>query len=142
MKAFVPDMMDRNHGHIVCMNSMLGLMGLAGAADYAASKHALTGYMESLQVELVSEKKMGVHITSVHPYMVDTGMFAGCTTRWVHLVNLIHVSEIPRIILFPKIFVAKIKHNIGNHDFSVAVLNIWNQLLVTVKSSETLATFI
>lgn len=83
MKAFVPDMLDQKHGHIVCINSMLGLMGCAGAADYAASKHALTGYMESLQVELVDKRKAGVHITSVHPYLVDTGMFAGCTTRWV-----------------------------------------------------------
>ena len=81
MKAFVADMINRNHGHIVCINSMLGLMGLAGAADYSASKHALTGYMESLQLELVREKTTGVHVTSVHPYLVDTGMFAGCTTR-------------------------------------------------------------
>ncbi|KAK2172121.1 hypothetical protein NP493_991g00062 [Ridgeia piscesae] len=99
MKAFVPDMIDRNHGHIVSMNSMLGLMGLAGAADYAASKHALTGYMESLQVELVSEKKMGVHITSVHPYMVDTGMFAGCTTRFPWIFPELHKEYVATKIL-------------------------------------------
>ena len=46
------------------------------------------------------------------------------------------------IILSPQIFVSKTNHNIGNHDFSVAASNVWNQLLITIKSSETLATFI
>ena len=66
------------------MNSMLGLMGLSGAADYSASKFALKGFMESLDMEMSSQRKDSrIHITSVHPYLIDTDMFAGCTTRFV-----------------------------------------------------------
>jgi len=72
-----------NHGHIVTVNSMLGLMGLAGAVDYSASKHAAMGLTESLQYELLNEGMQGIHFTNVHPYLIDTEMFAGCTTRSV-----------------------------------------------------------
>ena len=74
-------MIEGNHGHIVCINSMLGLMGLNGAADYAASKFALTGFMDSLDMELATEKTSRVYTTSIHPYLIDTAMFAGCKTR-------------------------------------------------------------
>lgn len=40
IKAFLPPMLRTNHGHIVSMNSTLGMMGLASAADYCASKYA------------------------------------------------------------------------------------------------------
>ena len=78
-------MVNRNHGHIVSINSVLGLQGLAGAADYCASKHAVTGFMESLYYELHAAGKSGVYVTSVHPYIINTDMFAGCRTRYVNL---------------------------------------------------------
>ena len=70
-----------DRGHIVCINSMLGLMGLNGAADYSSSKFALTGFMESLNMEIKAEGKKHVYTTSVHPYLIDTDMFMGCKTR-------------------------------------------------------------
>ena len=74
-------MLERDHGHIVNMNSMLGVMGLAGASDYSATKHASVGLSESLWFEIRSSGKENVHITNMHPYLVDTEMFAGCVTR-------------------------------------------------------------
>jgi all-trans-retinol dehydrogenase (NAD+) len=74
-------MLANNHGHIVFINSMLGLMGLSGAADYSASKFGALGLFESLNLEIVREGKTGVCVTSIHPYQIDTDMFAGIKSR-------------------------------------------------------------
>lgn len=81
VKEFLPGMLTRNHGHIVSINSMLGLMGLGGAADYSASKFGALGFMESLKMELIREGKDGIHTTTVHPYHIDTDMFEGVKAR-------------------------------------------------------------
>jgi all-trans-retinol dehydrogenase (NAD+) len=47
-KAFLPYMLDRNHGHIVSVASMAGLFGVSGLCDYSASKFAAVGFNESL----------------------------------------------------------------------------------------------
>ena len=80
-KAFLPHMMEHNHGHIVCISSLIGLIAIPGIADYAASKFAVTGFMETLSYELAASNKTGVHTTTIHPYLVDTELFAGCTLR-------------------------------------------------------------
>jgi len=84
-KAFLPSMMEKNHGHIVNINSMLGLIGLGGAADYVASKHALSGFHDALCMEIDRDEKNDVKVTSIHPYMVDTDMFSGVIIRFPFL---------------------------------------------------------
>lgn len=55
----------RKHGgHVVVTGSMAGLMGVPRRTAYAAAKHAVMGYFESLQVEHGME---GFHITIVSP---------------------------------------------------------------------------
>ena len=75
-------MIANNHGHIVFLNSLVGLIGLAGVADYTASKFGLTGLYESLNLEIEREGKTGVHLTTIHPYIVDTDMFDGVKIRY------------------------------------------------------------
>ena len=48
---------------------------------YAASKWALIGWSDSLRVEL-KERKSRVHITTIAPYYINTGMFDGVQSRW------------------------------------------------------------
>ena len=72
-------MLESGRGHIVSISSILGLMGVAGCADYCASKHALTGFIEALRLEL--QEYQDIHLTSVHPYLVNTDMFSGCEVR-------------------------------------------------------------
>jgi len=43
IKAFLPSMLKKGSGHIVCINSVLGFLGLKGTVDYATTKFALTG---------------------------------------------------------------------------------------------------
>ena len=82
-RCFLPDMLAMNRGHLVHINSILGLMGLPGAADYSASKHAVTGMTEALRQELSSAP--GVNLTCVYPYIINTDMFEGCKIRYLLL---------------------------------------------------------
>uniref|UniRef100_A0A672ISI9 Short-chain dehydrogenase/reductase 3 n=1 Tax=Salarias fasciatus TaxID=181472 RepID=A0A672ISI9_SALFA len=78
-KAFLPQMKAQNHGHIVTVASALGLFSTA--CDYCASKFGAVGFHESLTHELLAEDLDGIKTTLVCPYIVDTGMFAGCEIR-------------------------------------------------------------
>ncbi|KAM8867791.1 retinol dehydrogenase 10-B-like [Synchiropus picturatus] len=80
-KAFLPHMKTRNHGHMVTVASALGLFSTACVEDYCASKFGAVGFHESLTHELLAENLDGIKTTLVCPYIVDTGMFAGCEIR-------------------------------------------------------------
>ncbi len=79
-KAFLPSMIEKNHGHVVTIASMAGKFGMAGLCDYCASKFAAVGFDESLRNELVHMGKDNVHTTVVCPYFINTGMFDGVQT--------------------------------------------------------------
>ena len=81
VKAFLPSMLEKNHGHIVTIASMAGIFGSAGLADYCASKFAAVGFEESLRNELINLNKTGIKTTIVCPYFIKTGMFEGAKTE-------------------------------------------------------------
>ncbi|KAJ0023163.1 hypothetical protein NQD34_003062 [Periophthalmus magnuspinnatus] len=80
-KTFLPPMKSKNHGHIITVASALGLFSTACVEDYCASKFGAVGFHESLTHELHAENMDGIKTTLVCPYIVDTGMFAGCEIR-------------------------------------------------------------
>ncbi|VDK52693.1 unnamed protein product [Cylicostephanus goldi] len=80
-KAFVPTMLENNHGHVVTVASIAGKVGVSGLVDYCASKHGAIGFHESLTAELDALGKDGVKTTVVCPYYIDTGMFDGVQTK-------------------------------------------------------------
>jgi len=81
VKAFLPGMMERDHGSVVTIASAAGLVGVAGLCDYCASKYAAIGFNEALRLELRKKGKFGVSTTLVCPYYINTGMFDGVKTR-------------------------------------------------------------
>ncbi|KAG1963506.1 epidermal retinol dehydrogenase [Pimephales promelas] len=80
-KAFLPAMLQRNHGHLVCVASHGGLFAMNGLADYCASKSAAVSFAESIALELLVLKKEGIKTTIVCPYLINTQMFWGCQTK-------------------------------------------------------------
>ncbi|CAG2061424.1 unnamed protein product [Timema podura] len=44
LQAFLPSMIDNNHGHVVCMSSMCGVAGVKDMVPYCASKFAVSGH--------------------------------------------------------------------------------------------------
>lgn len=60
-KALIPHMIAAGGGQIVCISSLVGKFGTRFRSAYAASKHALHGYFDSLRIEL-SEKNIDISI--------------------------------------------------------------------------------
>lgn len=77
MKAFLPDMLEANRGHIVNISSASGFIGVPRMPAYCASKWGVIGLTESVRLEVKLMGKTGVHFTLVCPSYVDTGMFEG-----------------------------------------------------------------
>ncbi len=76
-RAFLPDLITRRRGHIVTMASASSLTGVPDLAAYAASKHAVAGFSESLRLEMKKYGFDGITTTLVFPHFVDTGMVTG-----------------------------------------------------------------
>ncbi|XP_021568705.1 epidermal retinol dehydrogenase 2 isoform X2 [Carlito syrichta] len=98
-KAFLPAMIANNHGHLVCISSSAGLIGVNGLADYCASKFAALGFAESMFVETFAQKQRGVKTTIVCPFFIKTGMFEGCTTGCPSLLPILEPEYAVRKII-------------------------------------------
>ena len=72
-RAVTRGMMKRRSGVIVNVTSVVGLMGNAGQANYAASKAGLIGFSKSVARELASR---GVRCNAVAPGFIQTDMTA------------------------------------------------------------------
>ncbi|MCE7901198.1 MAG: SDR family oxidoreductase [Gammaproteobacteria bacterium PRO9] len=60
-----------SHGRIVGIGSLTSLTGVPTRTGYAASKHAMRGFFDSLRIEL---EGTGVTVTMVYPGFVATGI--------------------------------------------------------------------
>ncbi len=70
-KALLPKMLERKSGHFVVVTSVVGKIGTPVRSGYAASKHALHGFFDSLRAE-VSQR--GIKVTIVCPGYVRTNL--------------------------------------------------------------------
>lgn len=68
-KAVLPFMMEQNHGHIVVTSSVMGKLGTRLRSTYAASKHALHGWFDSLRQEVYDKN---INVTIVCPGFIKT----------------------------------------------------------------------
>uniref|UniRef100_A0A7E4ZXI5 Estradiol 17-beta-dehydrogenase 11 n=1 Tax=Panagrellus redivivus TaxID=6233 RepID=A0A7E4ZXI5_PANRE len=90
-KAFLPAMLTRNSGHVVTVASMAGKFGTAGLVDYCASKFGAIGFNDSLRAEMVGLKK-NIHVTTICPYYINTGMFDGVSTQCPNVLPIMEPS--------------------------------------------------
>ncbi len=73
LNLVVPVMRSQHHGHIICVSSIGGLMGLPYQGMYSASKFAIEGYCEALRLEV---RQFGIHVTVINPGDFSTGFTA------------------------------------------------------------------
>ena len=71
---FIPSMIERGRGHLVCNSSLSAFRGLPCAATYCSTKSAQRIFMESLRVDL---RPHGVAATCIHPGFIETPMTEG-----------------------------------------------------------------
>ncbi len=77
---FLGEMMERNTGHICNISSSAGLVSNPKMSVYVASKWGITGWSDSLRLEMKQMNK-NIGITTVTPYYINTGMFDGVKSR-------------------------------------------------------------
>ena len=63
-RAVLPGMRNRQKGHVMNISSVAGMVGFAGSGYYAASKHAVEGWSDSLTAEC---QPLGIRVTCVEP---------------------------------------------------------------------------
>ncbi len=68
-KALLPSMLARGGGRFVVVTSLVGKIGTPMRSAYAASKHALHGFFDSLRAELWDR---GIRVTLVCPGFIKT----------------------------------------------------------------------
>lgn len=93
MKYQLRVMTAQKHGSIINISSTLGQKGAAGAAVYAASKHAVEGLTKSAALEVATT---GVRVNLVAPGPIDTGMldrFTGNETNKAGLIAGVPVKR-------------------------------------------------
>ncbi|MFK8054613.1 MAG: SDR family oxidoreductase [Saprospiraceae bacterium] len=73
----LPGMLQRRFGHIIAMSSVVGYFGTPKRSTYAASKHALHGYFDSLRFEVEDE---GVQVTLICPGFIHTDISVNAVT--------------------------------------------------------------
>lgn len=74
MRLALPGMVERGHGHVANVASMMGKLPVPGAAVYAASKYAVVGLTASVREELAGT---GVTVTAVLPTATRTALVSG-----------------------------------------------------------------
>ncbi|MCT4622780.1 MAG: SDR family oxidoreductase [Schleiferiaceae bacterium] len=89
-KAILPHMIEKNNGYIITTGSILGKFGSPGLAAYAASKHALYGYFESLREELRDTK---INIMMLTPGFINTNVTLSSYTADGKILNKNSVAQ-------------------------------------------------
>ncbi|RWS28016.1 Short-chain dehydrogenase/reductase family 16C member 6-like protein [Leptotrombidium deliense] len=111
-KAFLPEMIAENYGHIVTVTSVVSYLSGYQVSDYVSSKSASTALFEALSIELKQDGYSGINLTLVCPYWMNTRMFKGAESEFLNAVEPEYVArEIIKgirsnqeIVFIPRVF--------------------------------------
>ncbi|MGC5745215.1 SDR family oxidoreductase [Chryseobacterium sp. NFX27] len=76
-KSVLPYMIRNGGGHIAVVSSLMGVFGAPMRSSYAAAKHALHGFFDSLRAELYTKK---IIVTIICPGFVHTNISINALT--------------------------------------------------------------
>lgn len=98
-KAVIPSMRERQFGHIINIASQAGKLATPKSSAYAATKHAVLGFTNSLRMEM---SRFGVYVTAVNPGPIRTEFFQHTDPEGVYIKSL------GRVVLEPEKVARKI----------------------------------
>ncbi|GAF04478.1 SDR family oxidoreductase [Saccharicrinis fermentans] len=90
-KSVLPSMLHHGSGHIVAVSSITGKFGFPWRTAYAASKHAVQGFFESLRAELNQDH---IHVTIVSPGRIKTDISLKALTENGQAYNIMDKGQL------------------------------------------------
>ncbi|XP_054266345.1 epidermal retinol dehydrogenase 2 [Macrosteles quadrilineatus] len=101
LQMFLPSMVRNNHGHVVGISSMAGVLGLNNLVPYCSSKFAVRGLMEALAEELREDKRQlnNIKFTTIFPYIVNTGLCKKPRIRFPGLLGIVSPQDAAKHII-------------------------------------------
>ncbi|MGP1958725.1 MAG: 3-oxoacyl-ACP reductase FabG [Arsenophonus sp. NC-CH8-MAG3] len=103
-KAIMRSMMKKRYGRIISIGSVVGTLGNAGQANYAAAKAGITAFSKSLAREVATR---GITVNVVSPGFIETDMTRSLTDEQqagilasVPIGRLGYVKEIASAVAF------------------------------------------
>ena len=127
-KAVLPYFAKQKAGHIVTITSVVGKIGTPLRSSYAASKHALHGFFDSLQVEVFKDN---IAITLVCPGFVRTDVSKNALTADGSPQN--KMDNATDAGLLPEVFAKKMLKAIAGQKQEVVIGGAKEKLAVYVK---------
>lgn len=79
-KNILPHFLKRKSGHFVTVSSVTGIFGTPYRSGYAASKHALHGFFDSLRAELWKDIGDAISVTIICPGFIHTPITLSAVT--------------------------------------------------------------
>ncbi|KAM6135649.1 estradiol 17-beta-dehydrogenase 11-like [Phoenicopterus ruber ruber] len=92
-RAFLPAMMNNNHGHIVTVASAAGHFVISFMVAYCSSKFAAVGFHKALTEELSTLGKDGIKTSCLCPVFINTGFVKNPSTRLGKILETEEVAE-------------------------------------------------
>ncbi len=89
---FLQGMVTQNFGAVCNIASSAGLISNPKMSVYAASKWAVTGWSDSVRIEMNRMKK-NVSITTIMPSYINTGMFDGVKSKVIPILDSEKTAE-------------------------------------------------
>ncbi|HET9013133.1 MAG TPA: SDR family NAD(P)-dependent oxidoreductase [Gemmatimonadaceae bacterium] len=106
-RAVLPGMVARGRGHIVMIGSIAGRSAFVGGTCYAATKHAVMAFSESLMLEV---RDRGVKVSVVNPGSVATSFSTReRDTSWMLTADDVADAVVDAIDTPPRVLVHRIE---------------------------------
>jgi len=126
-KALLPHFEENNSGHFVVITSIVGKIGTPLRSSYAASKHALHGFFDSLRAEIHPEIK----VTLICPGFVQTNVSLNALTGSGKPQN--KMDNATKKGLTPEYFVKKLIRAVEKEKHEVYIGGFKERLAVFTK---------
>lgn len=127
-KALLPHFIEKNSGHIVVITSIVGKIGTPLRSSYAASKHALHGFFDSLRAEIYHNN---IKVTLACPGFVQTNVSLNALTANGTPQN--KMDSATKNGLMPEVFSEKLLKAVRQEKQEVYIGGFKEKLAVYVK---------
>nr|WP_281350754.1 SDR family oxidoreductase [Metabacillus lacus] len=92
-KGMLPSMQKKGSGHIINIASQAGKIATPKSSLYAATKHAVLGFTNSLRMEV---KDAGIYVTAVNPGPIKTEFFDHADKSGQYVKNIERYMLLPQ----------------------------------------------